>query len=1239
MGVTFTKEQQQAIDERGHNILVSASAGAGKTATLTTRLVNRLKERHDKTGELINIDELLIVTFTRKAAQEMKDRLQKRLTEAVQTREWQGEPLTDEEVSHFEKQILNLFTAPIGTIDSFCQHIVKDYYYLIEDTKLDSNPRMLDEKEGLLLLEEARDKVRDAWLDDRHSDQTEQKKDAMTQLLNQVGSNLEVALTLIQKMRSYPQGEECLDEWLSKVPQTAEACLTFLADDVAAAFQQLDTILSQCPMDDIEALEQLQQDSTYDKKIKPLEELIEFKENLMGAGERFIAQPTLAHYRQFYQSLKDLPSLRGGVFHNTTLKKIASDFPEVEVTLKTYKTCFTKTNSVVLQQLLTLTMFHDEEESLFNLEVLVPYHYQLMTTLMAVTRDIFHTFQKIKEQKQACDYADIEKFAYDLIMNHKEVRETYQNQFQEIMIDEYQDVNDLQQSMMEAISNGHNLFMVGDIKQSIYGFRQANPQLFNEKSQRYQQEDNDDSLIVLKENFRSRHTVLTFINAIFRKLMSERFDHITYDQQAELVVGNAAYTSPEAREHDPAVDILLYEIDKENTYAEDVTIEQNEGIYALIALAMKRLHEENNIPYGDMALLVDKRTHYATIKTVLQQLQLPYILDKEENYFQTTEISQVMSYLAIIDNPYQDIPLVTVLKSPFVQLTEDAFANIQRFARKHHKTSLTFYQRVMMYAEAEPSDDIDEAIQQRLQQFLIQLESYRDKSRRMSVHALIWDLYQETHFIDYIRGIKNGEQRVRNLHALYDRAQQYEDNGFKGLYQFIQFINKLKENDQDIQSPVPFESDDSEENREGSIHVMTVHMSKGLEFPYVFYIPQEGNKQTDTVLLGQQCGPVLKSFTEKQLFKIDHPLVAMVKQEQQQQQYAEQFRNIYVALTRAEQKLIIVGDMISDRVQPHVGSAHLSYEQVDDLKPFEWLIQALWMYTPEELSDFALNHHTISYADVLAQFEASLEQLHTPQTPLLETTSQSPVGVVKQAMAMMTTPYPERYAIAQHEPNYASVSDLKRANEDPDALTSHYATETLMSDSQWAKPRFMDNDVTPTQLGTAVHLVMEKIDLTAPVTPNHVKTLIQSLVQQGAIDDNVARRISIAKIMKFFETSLGQTMLEHPDQVYREQLFSMLMDAGQYNEALAGNNDDLLIHGIIDGYIVLENDVILYDYKTNVCPYGQRHQTFIQHMVQQYQVQMALYKEVLQATYPDKNVHAYLYLFSIDKAVLLDEEV
>lgn len=1232
MAISFTKSQQKAITARNHNILVSASAGAGKTATLTTRILNRLREENNETHQLINIDELLIVTFTKKAAGEMKERLQNKLTEAIQHKEWDGVPLTNEEISHFEKQLLNIVNAPIGTIDSFCQRIVKDYYYLLEDTALDANPRTLThENELQLLMDEARDKVRDAWLDNEDPKQVEETKDRMTQLLDEVGDDLEIVNILIQKMRALPEGEAILDDWLENVAKDGETLLKQMAVVAKELFNEFDTYLDAAPMSMLELQEALEleedlgkKEEDKKKKIEVLEEANANIDTLYKCLDDFVKDPTQEHYIALRKAARPESVGNKGVFHHSTLKKIESINPLLSQALRYYKAPLSFDNPWKTK-VMALTQLETEGDKPLNLNVFAQKHYETMATLVEVTKDIFHTFQAIKAQKQLIDFADMEQFAYHLVTQHDEVRQFYKHQFQEIMIDEYQDVNDLQQQIMETISNGHNLFMVGDIKQSIYGFRQANPQLFNQKLQDYQGEDNDDEVIILPENFRSRHTVLMFINKIFKQLMTREFDNIVYDKEAELVVGHSEYCKEETIKEDPAVEFLVYDEDVDTEH-DDLPV--SDSLPATLAIAMKRLHEQEKVPYDKIAILVDKRSSYPEIQSVMEQLQIPYVLDKENNYFKTTEISQVVAYLTIIDNPYQDIPFVSVLKSPFVGLTETELVAIQIA----HKEEATFYERCLAFTK-----DEDKELYEKLQVFLDQLDDYREKSRRLSVHDLVWDLYQETHFIDYIRGIKNGAQRVRNLHALYEKARQYEENSFKGLYQFIKFIDKLKKND--VLSLAPFESDDEE--AEGVVHIMTVHYSKGLEFPYVLYYPQKGSDNSDIVEVTSSFGLMMNHYTKDQLFKISHPLKQYVKIQRSMHDYAEKFRDIYVALTRAEQKLMVIGKKNKDEL----------FEKLDELsnhqlssdfilscsEPFQWLVAALYMYKGKEW-DIAFNAHHFNYEDVYQAWISSKEALEKQDAPLLTTSRQSKVGVVKEAMAMLSCTYPKEYQAAMTTANYASVTDLKRRLEDPDMQFTAPLTP-IKSDMTWEQPKFMQEEtVSATKFGTAVHLVMEKLDPTKPIDKETVESLIQYLVSQGLMEEAVARKISVYKILRFFDSIIGQAMIHHPEHVFREKMFSMLLDAAILNNELADEKEQTLVHGIIDGYIVLDDRVLLYDYKTNYRPETQSVEDFKKAMIDQYHVQMFVYQQVLQLTYPNKKIETYLYLFAIDEAVQLTEE-
>ncbi|GAY72565.1 ATP-dependent nuclease, subunit A [Lentilactobacillus kosonis] len=669
------------------------------------------------------------------------------------------------------------------------------------------------------------------------------------------------------------------------------------------------------------------------------------------------------------------------------------------------------------------------------------------------------------------EFIDIEQAAYRMLtletVQAKEIRQKIQNQYYEIMVDEYQDNNRLQDAILNQIATTEpqNRFMVGDVKQSIYKFRLADPTMFVEKQNDYAGENNHE-LINLAENFRSAVNVDNFTNLIFEQIMDERFGDIDYANQAKLKYGATYYPD----DLDTSIELLLYNAKDATDFDNDNNDFQADGVEAgqseLIAQKIRQLIDNQSeiydkdlqalrpVKYGDFAVISPTHTNELVLADAFSRYDIPAEINGAENYFKTTEIQVMMSLLSIIDNPYQDIPLVAVLRSPIVGLNENelAFLRINQKTGDYYSALRNFYDK---YDYADPSD-YAKNIYPKVDKLLKQLRMFRDVAQQEGIVALIWHIYNETGFLDYVGGMPAGYQRQANLHALYERAEDYEKNGFKGLFQFVLFVKRMQDRDEDLATTNPSTTEDA-------VHVMTIHGSKGLQFPIVFVddISKRFNNQDlkGTYVLNDKLGIGI-TYLQNDSRELFEPLQKRALYDlTKNASLGEEMRKLYVALTRAEQRLYLVGnvkkvddgaDLVDkwlakaaddslvlsvaarnqansfiDWVGPAIARHPNVSEQFGTEKDLKFLISdesqfKIELIDDEMLSKYGKSVNVTSLKDgtwinnTLSQIEESLEP-----------TNQDIANVLN---------YEYPYKSAVKTTAYQSVSEIKRVFEDPDSI-------------------------------------------------------------------------------------------------------------------------------------------------------------------------------------------------------------
>lgn len=1184
----FTASQDAAIHQQGHDLLVSASAGSGKTRVLVERVIERLRSG-------VGLDHILIVTFTNAAAAEMRERIQTALRQEI------NQTKAPQQKQFYLRQLNLLPVADISTLDSFCLRILQHYYYVID---YDPVFRLLaDPTETALLKDEVWTTLREQLYADDENGQfarltanfsSDRNDDGLTELVQRVDQFADAAadpqawLTALAKSYTldadqltattfYQQGlRPILRDQLQQVQADLTSALTIATTGAPKDIAYLQTMLDQ--------LQHVQTTVTSGSW------------NTLRAAVKDFDWPKMPFYYKKDEEYAAYQDLRG---YFMGAKK------QLQALAKTY-------------------FLFDEAQVLATMQAAQTLVAELGRVVVAYRQ----AFMAEKKRRHVLGFSDVEHAALQILTGSsaasQHVAQQLQAQYQEIMTDEYQDTNGLQEAILAAIARPTpgNRFMVGDVKQSIYRFRQADPTLFMHKTDAFLAADNPGQVITLAENFRSMENVDHFINLVFKQLMDRQLGEVTYRGDALLKFG-ASYYPSEVHSH---AELMVYLSDEpaigdstgepmDETFqvddkAQGEVLMVGQKIQKLIAAKTpiydRQAKKIRELQYRDITLLAPTRNNNLLITETLRRLDIPVVVNDAQSYFKTTEIQIMMALLQVIDNPYQDIPLVAVLRSPIVGLNENELALL----RINHRTG-DYYQAVQQFQRtyhAASASDFQETVYQKVSHFLEQLAEFQDVARQNQLVTLIWRIYQETGFLDYVGGMPAGPQRQANLHALYERAQSYEHSSFKGLFQFIRFVQRLQDQDHDLASAPVQAADDA-------VSVMTIHGSKGLEFPVVFlmdgsrrfnYQDQQGN-----YVLERHEGVGIDYLDTKSRIKTPTLQKLVAAHQLGRANLAEEMRKLYVALTRAEAQVYIVGthktqkeavdtwkrayqspDLVlnatlrekrtSANYLDWVGMALIRTQSAAELRDDDGTLPAL----AGDPTQFTITFKTASDLQPTTQpttatpdwLKAASQQAADTATP----------ADAQQVTAIMDFQYPHETATMTTA--YQSVSEAKRLFEDPDndSIAEYHPSTTgqlgrRLVTQDFARPDFLQTvrAPLPTEIGTATHLILQQVDVTTPPTLTSLRALVQDLVAQRVLSPAVAQQVQLEHILHFFASALGQRILAHPEELQREVPFSLLMPAQSLFPDFQEGDSQVLVHGIVDGYLTTPEGIWLFDYKTD----------------------------------------------------------
>lgn len=1203
MGMTWTKEQQQVIDLRNRNILVSAAAGSGKTAVL----VERIKELVLDKKHPVDIDHLLVVTFTNAAAAQMKERVAKALEKALQ------ENPSD---VRLQQQAALVQNAQITTIDSFCLYVLRNHFHEIG---LEPNFRIGDEGELKLLREDVMTGLFEQCY--------EEKNPGFLHLISCYGTSRsdapvrDMIFKLYSYAQSYPWPKQWLREALScyeiKTEQELEQA-PFIEMTVEYGKQMVKGYLEQAEHyhelcqdvdgpymyeeaceQDVERMEELLSCSTYQDFY---EELGKCKFATLGRAKDYIGSPEKQE-----QVKTERKKLKDGI------GKLKSD-------------CFALTFQEILEQ---LTLVQPSAEALAE-----------------VTERFIDAFTERKQDKNLVDFSDLEHFALEILVEEEtgkptETAKEFQNAYEEIMIDEYQDSNYVQETILRAISREvvgqNNLFMVGDVKQSIYRFRLARPELFMEKFDTYETTDAPCQRIDLHKNFRSRDTVLTFTNDIFYQIMKRNLGGVDYTDEAALYCG-ADYPAGEKEDAFDSEILLTTTQELEEGTKQQISKQELEA--KLIADRIRKMvgkeevvdeetGEFRKVRYGDIVILLRSLSEWADLfAEVLNANGIPAHTVSRTGYFSTLEIRTVLNYLRILDNPRQDIPLAAVLKSPMAGLSDEQLARLRLLAEDK-----PYHQCVKMFLEAEEEltekeSTADEDMRAKLKRFSETYKKLRRQTMDIPMHELLQKVLKETGYARYASALPAGRQRLANLHMLSEKAIAYEKTSYRGLYHFIRYIDELQKYD------VDFGEAELVGENEDAVNIMSIHKSKGLEFPVCFVsgMGKSFNKQDSRskMILHPNLGVGLDIIEEDRRIKVPAFFKKVIARQTELESLGEELRVLYVAFTRAKEKLIITGcikdeEMLQQIREIYCGSNRkaLNFKERAEAKTFlEWILPA---------AAASGSWDKVSYVTPWSMLEDEAAHQITEHVSLRQRVQQAEEvsdTLYEKIKEQLSYQYPHPDAI--HLVTKYSVSELKhRAMRELAAKEEEDVTPKFLEEvSTPYVPAFMEGKAEVNQgalRGTAMHRLMECYDFTkmpdcSDEFAENIKKQLTGLVQMGKVSEDMQKLIRIPSVELFLKSQLAPRMKAAAmrDDLFREKPF--VMGNHEMEEEM------VLIQGIIDVFWVEEDGIVLLDYKTDRVDSATR-------LRDMYKEQLDLYAEALERIFPLPVKEKYLYSFRLNQAI------
>lgn len=1243
-GLKWTSDQWKAIMAKDTDILVAAAAGSGKTAVLVERIIQKILS----VDEPVDVDQLLVVTFTNASAAEMRNRIGEALEKAINE---------DPESRHLRRQLSLLNKASISTLHSFCLDVVRKYYYLID---VDPGFRIADQTEAQLL----RDEVMDALMEEEYGTKG---NEPFFRLVDTFTSDRtdealqEITMALYDFARSNPNPGKYLDGIVAMYDTSGISKIDDLPFIGSLRFD-VELQLKSARQFVEKALETAMLPDGPAPYADALTNDLHLLDGLLAARNS---------WETLYAAMQNIKFVNAAAIRkgqcDEDLKKKAAKLRD-------------KAKKIVNG--LASELFSRKPESfLRDMEEMKP----VIETLTGLVRKFAVMFEAAKRERGIVDFSDLEHYCLDILVQSEDetgslapsaAALSYRDQFREVLVDEYQDTNMVQETILRLVSGGFgeygNLFMVGDVKQSIYRFRLAEPNLFLGKYNRFSKDAPEEGLrIDLAKNFRSRKEVLDATNYLFRQIMGVKVGEIEYSEDAELKPG-ADYPGEEfpvelliidqgtnaeaddAAEAESESDVLdAEELEQSQLEARTITAKIKEMISGGKPVYDAKTKTSRPVRYRDIVILLRSMTWAPQIMEEFKQQGLPIYADLSTGYFQATEVTIMMSLLRVIDNPYQDVPLAAVLRSPLLGLDEEELAFVKIQDKKG-----AFWDSVIAFCKKAAPPEREE-LHEKICRFSEQLEEWRSLARQGSLSELIWQLYRDTGFYDFAGGLPGGKQRQANLRALYDRGRQYEETSFRGLFRFLRFIERMTERGDDLGAARALGE------QEDVVRIMTIHSSKGLEFPVVFIAGLARNFNLMDIrksyMLDKEFGFATKYINpEKRITYPSLPQLAF-KRKKRMEMLAEEMRVLYVAMTRAKEKLYMLAtlkDAEKKLSQWEDLAAHRDWlledaDRASALGYFDWIAPALVRHKDGSIMRRGAEGANIP-ADIFSDGSHwQVTMLHAEDIRGAETAEAAGDSLLEYVQDMLPVPktsekeaeilerlnWEYHYRDAATHRAKQTVSDMKRNRE----LADEESGTDLVRKTRKAildRPRFMqEKALSPAERGTALHAVMQHVDLTGPVTEDSIRLLARQMVDAELLTEEQLEAVEPKLIVSFFETELGRRLLS-AKKVQREVPFTASISSKEVYPDWKGENEQIFIQGIIDCLFEDQDGLVMIDFKSDQIT-GRFYSGFegaAPILEDRYRLQIDLYTRAIEKIWRRRVDERYLFFFDGANILKLERE-
>lgn len=1106
------------------------------------------------------------------------------------------------EDENLQKQVILLNKASISTIHSFCLDVIKNNFYEID---VSANTRIADDSEILLLQQEV--------IDDLFEEKYEEEDSNFIKLIKTYTkyNQDEVLKDLILRVYSYIQASPFPEEWLEEqIGKLNIEDNTNFSDTVWGKI--ITENANQILEDSILKLQNIR------TKMTRFPELDKFTAKIEDDIDKYTyIQNNLSDWDTAVEAIN---TLKNAIW--TKDQKITNDLKdEAKDVRESTKDEFKKVKKL---------MNCSSEEAVQDIK----YMYPILKMLKDLILEFSQKFYQRKREKNIMDFSDMEHLALKILVKKdengnvvkSEIAKKYENKFEEIAIDEYQDSNLVQEYILTSVSRGNNIFMVGDVKQSIYKFRQARPKLFLDKYDSYKLEpvNGEDRKIQLFKNFRSRSNILDFTNLVFEDIMSRELGNIEYNQDEYLNLG-ANFETIQNQDYKTELEILdlseenddIWKTDEEETEEEQEKVEDVVLEARFVARKIKELIDDKyqiidkktgrrDIQYKDIAILLRTSSGVANVyEKEISELEIPVYSDSSSQYLQSVEIETIMSLLRIINNPMQDISLVTVMRSPIGNFTDNELIEIRMADRNS-----SFYEALL-------KSDLEKA-----HRFLSLLKELREDEEYMTLDEWIWNIYTKTGYMNYVNLMPNGALRVSNLRMLFERAKQYEEASFKGLYNFINFIDKIKFNQEDLKAAKIIGEN------ENVVRIMTIHKSKGLEFPVVILagVGKQFNFRdlNGKILLDQDLGMGPQYIDSDRYIEFKTLAKKALAIKAKNEAISEEMRILYVALTRAKEKLIIVGRQkdVNKKMSEKQKLLEI-YSTIDDNKINPYLLQKYKTYLDWleliYLKEGVANTKNLFTVNINKREKTSVKienEVEDISEKIIEESNKNNDEQEKEKIKEILN-WQYKHQSIEGIPTKTSVSKLKEEREQEIQITQ--------------EPKFINEEaktkLTGAQKGTLIHLCLQKMRETEEYNLEKITELIEGLKDKEIITEIEAQNIDKEKLLEYTNSQLW-TELKQAKEIHKEHPFYINIKASRiYNQINKEDDENILVQGVIDLFFIDKDDkLILVDYKTD---YVQNENE----LVEKYKGQLDLYKEALEQSLDKKVDRMCIYSVYLNKLI------